>query len=85
MNATPEDTPMQHAYPHELALLVRERWIAERTDRVRTRRRSSYRLCQRLHDAQASVLSQDGGVRFVRWQNGGVTYFDQIARGPWEV
>jgi len=57
----------------------------ERTDRVGTRHRSSYRLCQQLHDALVIVVSQDGGVRFVRWQQGAVTYFDQIATGPWEV
>ena len=57
----------------------------ERTDRVGTRHRSVYRLCQRLHDAFAIVVSQDGGVRFVRWHAGAVTYFDQIATGPWEV
>jgi len=61
------------------------RWISERTDRVGTRHRSSYRLCQRLRDALVIVVSQDGGVRFVRWQNGRVIYFDQIATGPWEV
>jgi len=59
--------------------------VSERTDRVGTRHRSSYRLCQLLHDAFIIVVSQDGGVRFVRWQDGAVTYFDQIATGPWEV
>jgi hypothetical protein len=59
--------------------------ISERTERVGTRHRSSYRLCQRLHDALVIVVSQDGGVRFVRWHAGSVTYFDQIATGPWEV
>ena len=59
--------------------------ISERTDRVGTRHRSSYRLCQQLHDALVIVVSQDGGARFVRWHDGRVTYFDQIATGPWEV
>jgi hypothetical protein len=58
---------------------------AERTDRVGTRHRSAYRLCQLLHDAFTIVVSQDGGVRFIRWHAGNVTYFDQIATGPWEV
>jgi hypothetical protein len=57
----------------------------ERTDRVGTRHRSAYRLCQLLHDTFTIVVSQDGGVRFVRWHAGSVTYFDQIATGPWEV
>lgn len=59
--------------------------VTERTDRVGTRHRSAYRLCQLLHEAFAIVVSQDGGVRFVRWHAGAVTYFDQIATGPWEV
>ena len=59
--------------------------VSERTDRVGTRHRSSYRLCQHLRDALVIVVSQDGGVRFVRWQDGAVVYFDQIATGPWEV
>lgn len=59
--------------------------ISERTDQVGTRHRSAYRLCQHLHDALVIVVSQDGGVRFVRWHDERVTYFDQIATGPWEV
>jgi hypothetical protein len=59
--------------------------VSERTDRVGTRHRSSYRLSQHVHDAFVIVVSQDGGVRFVRWQDGGVVYFDQVATGPWEV
>ena len=61
------------------------RSIAEDTDRVGTRHRSAYRLCQHLEDALVIVVSQDGGVRFVRQREGRVTYFDQIATGPWEV
>jgi DNA integrity scanning protein DisA with diadenylate cyclase activity len=57
----------------------------ERADRVGTRHRSAYRLCQALHDAFIIVVSQDGGVRFARWLDGAVTYFDQLATGPWEV
>lgn len=59
--------------------------VAERTDRVGTRHRSSYRLCQHLREALVVVVSQDGGVRFVRWHDRSVTYFDQVATGPWEV
>jgi hypothetical protein len=58
-------------------------WV--RTDRVGTRHRSAYRLCQALHDALALVVSQDGGLRFIRWHSDGVTYWEQFARGPWEI
>jgi hypothetical protein len=61
------------------------RRITERADRVGSRHRSSYRLSHHLHEAFIVVVSQDGGVRFVRWQDDHVTYFDQIATGPWEV
>lgn len=56
-----------------------------RTDRVGTRHRSAYRLCQVFRDALALVVSQDGGLRFVRWHQGGVTYWEQVATAPWEV
>jgi hypothetical protein len=65
--------------------LLGTRRVHKRTDRVGTRHRSAYRLCNELHDALVVVMSQDGGVRFVRWHDGRVTYFDQIATGPWEV
>jgi hypothetical protein len=58
-------------------------WV--RTDRVGTRHRSAYRLCQALHDALALVVSQDGGLRFIRWHVDGVTYWEQLATGPWEI
>ena len=56
-----------------------------RTDRVGTRHRSAYRLCQAVHDAFALVVSQDGGLRFIRWHDGGVAYWEQVATGPGEV
>jgi hypothetical protein len=59
--------------------------VSERTDRVGTRHRSSYRISLHVPDAFVIVISQDGGVRFVRCQAGSVVYFDQIATGPWEV
>lgn len=59
--------------------------VPEGVERVGTRHRSAYRLCQHLRDALVIVVSQDGGVRFVRWQDTGVTCFDQIATGPWEI
>jgi hypothetical protein len=58
-------------------------WV--RTDRVGTRHRSAYRLCQAIRDAVVVVISQDGGLRFVRWHDNAVTYWDQVATGPWEV
>ena len=58
-------------------------WV--RTDREGTRHRSAYRLCQALHDALAVVVSQDGALRFVRWHEDGVTYWEQLATGPWEI
>lgn len=61
------------------------RRVGERADRVGSRHRSSYRLSAHLHDVLTIVISQDGGVRFVRWRDGAVVYFDQIATGPWEV
>jgi hypothetical protein len=58
-------------------------WV--RTDRVGTRHRSAYRLCQALHEVLAVVVSQDGGLRFIRWHVDGVTYWEQRATGPWEI
>jgi hypothetical protein len=56
-----------------------------RTDRVGTRHRSAYRLCHALRDALVIVVSQDGGLRFVRWHHDAVTYWDQVATAPFEV
>ena len=66
----------------DLAGAERE-WV--RTDRVGTRHRSAYRLCHVLRDALAVVVSQDGGLRFIRWHKDAVTYWDQVATAPWEV
>ena len=66
----------------DLAGAERE-WV--RTDRVGTRHRSAYRLCHVLRDALAVVVSQDGGLRFIRWHTDAVTYWDQVATAPWEV
>jgi len=41
-----------------------------------TRHRSAYRLCSRVPDALALVVSQDGGVRFVAVHRGKVTFWD---------
>ncbi len=41
-----------------------------------TRHRSAYRLCSRVPEALALVVSQDGGVRFVAIHRGEVTFWD---------
>jgi hypothetical protein len=56
----------------------------EVVDRVGTRHRSAYRLCARLRDALAIVVSQDGSARFVAWHEGAVTYWDHGALGVGE-
>ena len=70
------------ARAHDLEGAERE-WV--RTDRVGTRHRSAYRLCQAVRDALALVVSQDGSLRFIRWHDDGVTYWEQVATGLWEV
>jgi hypothetical protein len=70
------------AWAHDLEGTERE-WV--RIDRVGTRHRSAYRLCQSVHDTLAFVVSQDGGLRFIRWHDDGVTYWDQVARGLWDA
>lgn len=51
----------------------------ESTHRVGTRHGSAYRLCQKLRDAVAIVVSQDGLVRIVFWKDDTVAYWDQMA------
>jgi hypothetical protein len=53
---------------------VREPLIADGT-----RHRSAYRLCSRVPEAVAMVVSQDGGVRFVAMQKGEVTVWEHAA------
>jgi len=60
------------------------RRVEEVVDRVGTRHRSAYRLCARLRDALAIVVSQDGSARFVTWHEGAVTYWDHGALGVGE-
>lgn len=49
---------------------------AEDTRGVGTRHRSAYSLCHVLPDVLAIVISQDGGVRFIRANTGSVMYWD---------
>ena len=48
----------------------------EPPDAMGTRHRSAYRLCAKVEDAVAIVVSQDGGVRFIAHHKGEVTYWD---------
>jgi DisA bacterial checkpoint controller nucleotide-binding len=58
---------------------------AEVVDVMGTRHRAAYRLCARFHEAVAIVISQDGGVRFVAWQDDAVTYWDHASLGSEEA
>ncbi|HAM52411.1 MAG TPA: hypothetical protein DCP92_17575 [Nitrospiraceae bacterium] len=53
----------------------------EFSEEVGTRHRAAYRLCHELRDALVIVISQDGNVRFVKWHNGSVTYWDFAPTG----
>jgi DNA integrity scanning protein DisA with diadenylate cyclase activity len=44
-----------------------------------TRHRSAYRLCSAVHEAMGIVISQDRLVRLVKWKDGIVTYWNQVA------
>jgi hypothetical protein len=48
-------------------------------DHFGARHRSVYRLCSAFHDVIAIVISQDRSVRLVKWKDGAVTYWDQVA------
>lgn len=61
---------------HDLEGTVR---VPESTERVGTRHRSAYRLCQAMPEAVAIIVSQDGGVRFACWQDGAVTYWHYLS------
>ena len=58
-----------------------ERCETVMSEGVGTRHRAAYRLCQKLHQAIAIVISQDESVQIVRWHNGSVTYWDQVPTG----
>jgi hypothetical protein len=53
--------------------------VPEPTDGMGTRHRAAYRIVAALPDALCVVVSQDGGVRFIRWHEGAVTCWDQVA------
>jgi hypothetical protein len=54
-----------------------EKVAEEETGNVGARHRSAYRLAGALPGSVAVVISQDGGVRFVRQKGGLVTYWEQ--------
>ncbi len=43
------------------------------------RHRSVFRFCNAVHESIAIVISQDRLVRFVKWKEGMVTYWDHVA------
>jgi hypothetical protein len=51
--------------------------VAEPTENVGTRHRSVYSLCHRIPEALGIVISQDGNIRFIKRNNGRVTYWEQ--------
>ena len=57
----------------------------ESTDGVGTRHRSMYRLCSAFPGVIGVVISQDGGVRFVKWHREALTYWDQLAMGALDI
>ena len=59
--------------------------IVESVESVGQRHRSAYRLCNFAHDAVAIVVSQDGTVRFVKWHDGEVTYWANVATSVLDV
>lgn len=61
------------------ARIYRQKYKIEQTRGVGTRHRSAYNLCHVLKDVLAIVISQDGGVRFIRSNNEAVMYWDHQA------
>ena len=57
----------------------------ESTEAVGTRHRAVYRLCAANPEALGIVVSQDGGVRFVRRVDDEVVYWDQVKIGSHDV
>ena len=59
--------------------------VRESVERNGTRHRSAYRLCNFVHNALAIVVSQDGTVRFVKWHEGEITYWDHVSTSVLDV
>jgi hypothetical protein len=71
MGELPDVRHVAHALDLEGEDKVREPLVADGT-----RHRSAYRLCSRVPDTLALVVSQDGGVRFIANHRGEVTFWD---------
>ena len=69
------DLPEVHEVARALDLEAHDR-VAESLMADGTRHRSAYRLCSRLPEALALVVSHDGGVRFVAMHEGEVTFWE---------
>jgi DNA integrity scanning protein DisA with diadenylate cyclase activity len=69
------DLPDVQRVAHALDLEGEER-VLEPVLADGTRHRSAYRLCSRIPEALALIVSQDGGVRFVAVHRGEVTFWD---------
>ena len=69
------DLPDVHHVARALDLEAEDR-VAEPLVADGTRHRSAYRLCSRVPDSLALVVSHDGGVRFVTMHSGEVTFWD---------
>lgn len=67
----PEVEMIRHAHD-----LEGKAFTVEPIDGVGTRHRAAYRLCAQEHGALAVVVSQDGGVQFVTWHNGALTFWE---------
>jgi hypothetical protein len=59
-----------------------EKRLEEPTESLGTRHRSVFYLCQQIPAALGIVISQDGSVRLVKWQDGLVTYWEQAISIP---
>ena len=57
----------------------------EATEAVGTRHRAVYRLCAANPEALGIVVSQDGGISFVRRVDDEVVYWDQVKLGSHDV
>ncbi|HEY9714720.1 MAG TPA: diadenylate cyclase, partial [Chroococcales cyanobacterium] len=53
--------------------------IIENMQGVGTRHRAAYRLCNAMKEALVIVVSQDGNIRAMKWQDKYVTYWDHEA------
>jgi hypothetical protein len=58
---------------------------AERTEDVGTRHRAVYYLCHQIPETLGVVISQDGNVRFIKWKDGQVTYWEQTDSFPLQI